>query len=118
MQANTVDSVRFAKAATKEAVAATQQALVTQPYTPGLSQARENDIRALVQLGDALVKKVRVTAVGLYGLFGARVNVQFSCRVLVGEWVFSVHGKCRVFGSPAVFRSKVHVTSATLVLDF
>ncbi|CAM6123269.1 unnamed protein product [Calypogeia fissa] len=56
-QANSVDAVRFAKAASSEAVAVTQQALLTQPYTPGLSQARESDIRALSQLGAALNKK-------------------------------------------------------------
>ncbi|KAL2609387.1 hypothetical protein R1flu_027960 [Riccia fluitans] len=54
---DSVDSVRIAKAATNEAVAATQQAIMTQPCTPGQSQARETDIRTLVELRNALNKK-------------------------------------------------------------
>ncbi|KAL3699320.1 hypothetical protein R1sor_017342 [Riccia sorocarpa] len=56
-QDDSVDSVRIAKAATNEAVAATQQAIMTQPCTPGQSQARETDIRTLVELRNALNKK-------------------------------------------------------------
>ncbi|KAG6551460.1 hypothetical protein Mapa_006883 [Marchantia paleacea] len=56
-QDDSVDSVRLAKAATNEAVAATKQAIMSQPCTPGQSQARETDIRTLVDLGNALNKK-------------------------------------------------------------
>ncbi|KAJ7525358.1 hypothetical protein O6H91_17G047000 [Diphasiastrum complanatum] len=56
-QADTVDSVAFAKAAANEAALAVQQAVLGQTITTAQAQAREADIRALAELSRTLDKK-------------------------------------------------------------
>jgi hypothetical protein len=57
-QADSVDSVRSAKAATNEAAAAAQKVVLSQPFGVSQSQARDADVRALADLSRALDKKV------------------------------------------------------------
>jgi hypothetical protein len=56
-QADSVDSVRSAKAATNEAAAAAQKVVLSQPFGVSQSQARDADVRALADLSRALDKK-------------------------------------------------------------